>query len=398
MTVSRTVPPPHDYHRWQTRSVTVRGSDYQLATKPGTFSHGTLDPASVLLAERMKIVPDETLLHLNCGNGLVGSVAARLGARVVLTDRNVVAVDAARRTLAANGAPGEVILGQGSHALPPDFAPDLVAIRIPHEKFALLQLLWDAYRMLPIGGRCYIAGATSEGVKTAAGAMEGLFGTATTLAHGSGHRLVVAVKRAGAPHDAAGFDSPLLDPATFNAFAAHLRGRDYTLFSRPGVFSWDHLDEATALLAETMDVRAGDRVLDLGCGVGALGLVAGSLTDGGPICMVDADVEAVRSSERSAMTAGLANVRCLTSDVAAAVHDERFDVVVTNPPFHVGKATDLRVPLQFIEDAWAVLAPGGRLNLVANRTLPYEGAIQRRFGNLATLHDGPRFKVLSATR
>jgi 16S rRNA (guanine1207-N2)-methyltransferase len=84
--------------------------------------------------------------------------------------------------------------------------------------------------------------------------------------------------------------------------------------------------------------------------------------------------------------------------VAAAVAGERFDVVVTNPPFHVGKATDLNVPLQFIEESWEVLAPGGRLFLVANRTLPYERVVRHRFGNITTAHDGPRFKVLTATK
>ena len=64
----------------------------------------------------------------------------------------------------------------------------------------------------------------------------------------------------------------------------------------------------------------------------------------------------------------------------------------------VGKTTDLDVPLQFIHDAWNVLASGGRLFLVANRTLPYEQVIKHRFGNVANLHDGPRFKVLTATR
>ena len=113
--------------------------------------------------------------------------------------------------------------------------------------------------------------------------------------------------------------------------------------------------------------------------------------------MVDADAEAVRSARRTAECAGVEST-VLPSDVASAVLGQRFDVVVTNPPFHVGKATDLSVPLQFIEDAWTVLAPAGRLFLVANRTLPYEREVLQRFGNLATEHDGRRFKVLSAVR
>jgi 16S rRNA (guanine1207-N2)-methyltransferase len=146
-----------------------------------------------------------------------------------------------------------------------------------------------------------------------------------------------------------------------------------------------------------MEIRDGDTVLDLGCGSGALGIVASSLTSG-QIAMVDADIEAVRSATRTAEANGLTNWRALASDVAGAVLDERFDVVVTNPPFHVGKATDLDVPLQFIIDAHDVLAPGGRMFLVANRTLPYEQAVTHRFGNVSNLHDGPRFKVLTAVR
>ena len=63
-----------------------------------------------------------------------------------------------------------------------------------------------------------------------------------------------------------------------------------------------------------------------------------------------------------------------------------------------GKQTELSVPMQFIDDAWEVLSPGGQLFLVANRTLPYETPIRRRFGNVLMVHDGRRFKVLTANK
>ncbi|MDB4913807.1 MAG: hypothetical protein JWM95_1451 [Gemmatimonadetes bacterium] len=384
-----------DYRVWLRVIVNVGGRPLALETKPGVFAHGAVDPASLLLAEHIRAGEGDVVVHLNCGNGLLGSALLTAGqaARVILADRNVLAVEATSRTLDANGfSAGDVYFGHGRDALPPDVMANIVAIRIPQEKLALTQLLHHAFTILEPGGQCYVAGATNEGAKSAAQIMEGMFGNATTIATDSGHRLIRA-NRTSAP---AGMPDP--DDDGFAERAVVLRGVPYTFFARPGVFSRDHVDEATQLLVEHMDVRERDRVLDLGCGYGVLGIVAGSTATQHAVTMLDVDSEAVRSAIRSAHAAGLGNARVLASDVAAEVLDEQFDLVVTNPPFHIGKSTDLNVPIQFIHDAWTVLAPGGRLNLVANRTLPYEGAIKYLFRNITKVHDGRRFKVLSAVK
>lgn len=391
-----------DYRVWQETAVDVGGRSLTLATKPGVFAYGTVDPSARLLAQHVRTSEGDVVVHMNCGNGLLGAALARGGhaAGLVLTDRNVLAVEAATRTLAANGVGGaRVVVGHGRQALPADFTCDVVAIRIPHEKLALQQLLHDAHAILKPNGFCYIAGATNEGAKSGASAMHQLFGNANTVVTDSGHRVVRSIKQSAPLVVDDARATPFIDADAFNEQSLELRGQTYTFSSRPGVFSWDHLDEATAILVEHMDVRLNDRVLDLGCGYGVLGVVAGTLAGSAhPVTMVDVDAEAVRSATRSAHAAGLMNARVMGSDIAAAVLEERFDLVVTNPPFHVGKSTDIEVPVQFIADAFAVLAPGGRLNLVANRTLPYEGAIKWLFKNITTVHDGRRFKILSAVK
>ena len=390
-----------DYTEHKRASLTIAGRRYTIVSKQGAFSHGRTDPASLMLAERMAALPaGQVVVDLNCGNGMVGMVAALAGAaRVHLADRNLVNVDAARRTIAENGATSaEVRLGHGTYVLPGGVEADVVTIRIPKERLALLQLIADAFRVLKIGGVCYLAGATNEGIKTAAGTLARVFGSERTLDRDSGHRLLMATKHAMAPHDGAELEHPDLDPQRFHEHEAVLRGRSFRISSRPGVFSWDHLDEATAILGDVMVVEHGESVLDIGCGSGALGALAGTLSGDARVLMLDADVEAVRSAERTARAAGLTNAEARTSDVGSAVGGERFDVVVTNPPFHVGKATDLNVPMQFIEDAWQALKPGGRMYLVANRTLPYERAVEARFGAVVKAHDGVRFKVLAARR
>jgi len=400
MTAAILTPHAITYHAWRTRSVTVGGAHYTVATKPGLASQGR-DDATVLLAERMVIPLGATVVSFQCGSGLLGAVAAkgRGAAHVYLSDRSAVAVEATRRTLIANGIlNASVGSGHGSAPFDDTVRADVVTIRIPTEKLALLQLLADAFAILRVGGQCCIAGATNEGIKSAATLLKSLFGNTTVLGTEGGCRVVMATKRTSTPVDATVIANAYLQHDAFLPIDVTLRGHSLQLFSRPGVFSWEHLDEATAILADVMQVGQGDDVLDLGCGIGPLGLTAARLTGTGRVFLVDIDSEAVRCAERAVAVAGLMNCDVRVSDVSAAVRDLRFDVVVTNPPFHVGKATDLDVPTQFILDAHAVLKPGGSLQLVANRTLPYERIVHQCFGNLTTLHDGPRFKVLCARR
>jgi 16S rRNA (guanine1207-N2)-methyltransferase len=357
------------------------------------------------------VKPGDSVVHLGCGNGLA---AAAIGpaATVLLGDRHVANVEAARRTLESNGmvdarvahAAGLVVAPAGTtaHATADalhvaDASVDVVTIRIPVEKGAILPLLLDAHRVLRVGGRCWLAGGNDEGIKPAVKLLETLFGGVATAGQGGGHRLAVATRRDAAIPDDPVLRSPWHDRATFREVRVTVRGAPVVLHTRPGVFSWEHLDEATALLAEAMRIPEGARVLDLGCGAGVLGIVASRLA-GVAATFVDADAEALRSARRTLDAAGLGDARVIASDAGEAVLGETFDVVVTNPPFHHGKATTLDVPRQFIADAHSVLARGGWLQLVANRTLPYEAALRDLFGEHAVLVENPRFKVLAARK
>lgn len=391
----------NSYRSWETVTIDSPGGGVAVTTKPGVFAHGRVDAAALLLATHVRVKQDDLAVVMGSGNGFVPAVLARTGlcSRIVCTDRNILSVEAAMRSLATNDAVNaEVIAQHGALGVVADSTADTVAIRIPHEKLAFLQLLFDAMRALRNGGTCYVAGATNEGVKSAARLLELAFGNAVLIAYEGGCRILSAQKNSDAPFDHAVFESPFVSFDSFRELDVTLRGKHLKLFSRPGVFSWDHLDEATEILAAQLEIQSGSSVLDIGCGNGALGIIASMLSGGAPLVMVDSDVEAVRSAQKSAWAAGIGDFRALPSDIAGAVLDEKFDAVVTNPPFHVGKQTELSVPLQFIDDSWEVLKPGGRVFLVANRTLPYELPIRERFGQVSTVYDGRRFKVLSATK
>lgn len=287
----------------------------------------------------------------------------------------------------------------GRLGLPSSLQADVVVVEVPVEKAAAHQLLHDAAQLLGVGGRCILAGGTNEGIKPAVRLLEVLFGNVRVLGQGGGHRVVEARRGETLAIEAVqSLVSPYHDVEAFRELSCRVGGASVRVFTRPGVFSWDHLDEASALLGEVMALPPTGAVLDLGCGAGVLGAAVATLAPQLDVTLVDADSEAVRCAARTMAATGHTAWRALASDVTSAVSAQRYELVVSNPPFHTGKATDLALPRRFMTEAHAVLRPGGRLQLVANRTLPYELELERVFGNRRTVHDGARFKVLEATR
>jgi 16S rRNA (guanine1207-N2)-methyltransferase len=181
---------------------------------------------------------------------------------------------------------------------------------------------------------------------------------------------------------------------TFNAMMLKSATDPIHLLARPGVFAWDRLDAGTQVLLDAMRIGVGDRVLDLGCGCGIIGVAAAMLAPQGEVLMLDADINAVVSARQTVAANNIENAEVVLSDCSAVVENQDFDVVVTNPPFHQGKATQYDAAYQFIRDAARLLKSGGRFYLVANRFLPYEDTIRQWLGHVDTIHEDRRFKVL----
>jgi 16S rRNA G1207 methylase RsmC len=147
-----------------------------------------------------------------------------------------------------------------------------------------------------------------------------------------------------------------------------------------------------------MKIRPGDTVLDLGCGWGIVGLIAAQKAQQGQVTLVDSSSVAVEAARRTLALNSVINARVLLSDGAAAVHDVRFDVVVTNPPFHQEQQTDYNVAHQFIRDAASVLQRRGRLYVVANRFIRYEHQMSECFHEVSVVYEDNLYRVLLAVR
>lgn len=163
-----------------------------------------------------------------------------------------------------------------------------------------------------------------------------------------------------------------------------------TYLTQAGVFSSDHIDPGSLLLAQHLPANLRGRVADLGAGWGYLSDVALERCPGiETIDLFEADSRALACAKRNLARHlppenPISSPDCCDCDeprVRFHWHDvttglpETYDAILMNPPFHTRQDTDVDLGRAFLTNAAASLKRHGRLHLVANRQLPYEALL-----------------------
>ena len=178
-----------------------------------------------------------------------------------------------------------------------------------------------------------------------------------------------------------------------------IRVRDHPFVFRTdaGVFSRSDLDRGTELLLEAIELGPCESVLDLGCGYGAIGIVAARLSEGGHVILTDVNERAVALARANVAANDIRNAEVRLGDLYAPVADAFFDHILCNPPIRAGR----KVVDRIIGEAPSHLLDGGHLWIVV-RTRQGASSIQSRmvqaFGNATVVKRRSGFKVLRSDR
>lgn len=175
-----------------------------------------------------------------------------------------------------------------------------------------------------------------------------------------------------------------------------LLGHELTFNTTWGLFSPEKVDEGSRLLLDRLAEPVNPRVLDLGCGYGAIGLAIAKAWPKTRVEMVDKDFVAVKYAQMNAEQNNLSNAGAYLSNGFDQVVTEQFGLIVSNLPAKVsGELYEI-----FFHDACRRLAPGGQLVVVTIAGL--REYIKRQFnevfGNYEKLVQGKTYTVAAARK
>ncbi len=246
----------------------------------------------------------------------------------------------------------------------------------PEAEFQLQNLL----SLLPVGCDIFVIGENRSGVRSAAQMVESW----ATL------EKIDSARRCGLYH------GRLDNQPAFDAerFWGEYQLDKITVCTLPGVFSRDGLDVGSQLLLSTLTPHTKGKVLDVGCGAGVLSVLLASHSPKVRLTLTDVSAPAIAAS-KATLAANQIEGEVLPGNVFSAVSG-RFDLIISNPPFHDGVQTSLDAAQTLIRGAAKHLNSGGELRIVANAFLPYAQILDETFGSHEVLLQNGRFKVYRA--
>lgn len=143
-------------------------------------------------------------------------------------------------------------------------------------------------------------------------------------------------------------------------------------------FSPNSIDVGTLAMLSAVEFSPDDKILDMGCGYGVVGILAAKLIGQENVTMCDISEKAVKQAKINAELNGVPDIDIKISDGFSNILDNDFTLILSNPPYHA----DFSVPKHFIEVGFKKLAVGGKMVMVTKRLDWYKNKLTSIFGGV----------------
>ena len=169
-----------------------------------------------------------------------------------------------------------------------------------------------------------------------------------------------------------------MEKTSDNQFQVNIGDVAMDFVTEAEVFSPHGADRGTLAMLSVVKLTEQDRLLDLGCGYGLVGIWAAKQIGDEQVAMCDISETAVRVSKKNCERNGV-EVAVYQSDGLKDLPQElQFTKILSNPPYH----EDFSVPKGFIELGYIRLLPGGVMYMVTKRKDWYYNKLKTVFGGV----------------
>lgn len=292
-------------------------------------------------------------------------VSALKGAETTLFQFDVHQAERLKEKLAQEKLTAEVVTGADLWDLPPKFQTVIYPASMQSDYELKLDVVEQAYHVVAPGGR-FITLSEYDRDTTFHKVHKKAFGKCSESPFVKGQEFGTAF---WSTRDAA---DTMRDRRRHRmTFHARIGDRASMSFeSWPGTFSYGRMDDGSRAMLEVADVRPADKVLDMGCGAGAVGCLAWQQCGPtGKVTFVDSSARAIKLAELNAKENGVTNAEFVLTATMTDLPTGGFDAVLANPPYFANS----EVGRLFIHTAREVLRPGGRFYFVTKmpvQTIP----------------------------
>lgn len=186
---------------------------------------------------------------------------------------------------------------------------------------------------------------------------------------------------------------PFVQSQWIKTYPVKIDNTELQICSLPGVFSHGELDKGTELLLQNLPEKISGSVLDFGCGAGVIACYLQKKHADLNVDLVDINAYALASAKLSLLKNELEG-NVFPSNVFSDI-SKKYNILLSNPPFHSGKNTDYTAAESFINQSTQYIKKQGYLSIVANKFLKYEPLLEGAFTHLQMVKENNKFKVLS---
>jgi 23S rRNA (guanine1835-N2)-methyltransferase len=279
--------------------------------------------------------------------------------------------------------------------LPP--APKLVLLKVPRTLALLEQQLYALSQVMTPATTIIAGGKVKNITRSVLALFEKYIGTTKTSLAKKKSRLIFPQPE----QDKATLEAPKTTDWTMKTST----GQELTITNHANVFSRQSLDIGARILIDHMKIGPYDRIIDLGCGNGVLGLNALAIAPHCKVTFIDESYMAVASAKDNVQRNfpdAIDQCEFVVSNCLDTILERHssivYDKILCNPPFHQQNTITDHIAWQMFYDAYEVLADEGELLVVANRHLDYPQKLKKRFGGANIIASHNKFVIYCSTK